>query len=144
MATENLTEEEQILELGLKDFTDIIFDPTDPIDYASLSAGPLGKGIVAVGKVRKLLDKLAAIQEKRRKYQFQLQKGRSEYKVGVESNYSPDIKGGEKLINKAQKQLKKLDKEELILKDKLPKGQLKLDLNRGGAVYGNPLMSLKY
>tara|TARA_R100001143_G_scaffold60578_1_gene60174 strand:+ start:119 stop:553 length:435 start_codon:yes stop_codon:yes gene_type:complete len=144
MTTENLTEEEQVLELGLKDYTDIVFDPTDPVDYASMMAGPMGKGIVAVGKVRKLLDKLAAIQQKRKKYQSQLQKGKFEYKVGVESNYSPDIKGGEKLINKAQKQLQKLDKEELILKDKLPKGQLPLDLNRGGAVYGNPLMSLKY
>ena len=55
---ESLTEQEQTLELGLRDFTDIIFDPSDPVDYISLAAGPIGKGIGSVRKVQKLLKKL--------------------------------------------------------------------------------------
>ena len=140
MATET---EDQILELGLRDFTDIIFDPSNPVDYASLAAGPLGKGIVGVTKVKKLLDKIAAIQEKRKKQQFLLQKGRADRKVGMESNYQADIVGGEKLINKAQKQLQKLDEQERALQAQIPKGQLELDLNLGGLV-SNSLMNLKY
>mgnify|MGYP003665009929 FL=1 len=140
MATET---EDQILELGLRDFTDIIFDPSNPVDYASLAAGPLSKGIVGVTKVKKLLDKIAAIQEKRKKQQFLLQKGRADRKVGMESNYQADIVGGEKLINKAQKQLQKLDAQERAIQAQIPKGQLELDLNLGGLV-SNSLMNLKY
>ena len=140
MATET---EDQTLELGLRDFTDIIFDPSNPVDYASFAAGPIGKGIVGVSKVKKLLNKLAVIQEKRKKQQFLLQKGRADRKVGVESNYQADIVGGEKLINKAQKQLQKLDTQERALQAQIPKGQLELDLNLGGLV-SNSLMNLKY
>tara|TARA_R100000005_G_C4860147_1_gene122006 strand:- start:42 stop:467 length:426 start_codon:yes stop_codon:yes gene_type:complete len=141
MATENLTQEEQILELGLKDFTDIIFDPTDPIDYASMAAGPMGKGIVAIGKVQKLMDKLAMIQKQRRKYQAQLERGMANRKVGMESNYQPDIKAGENMINSAQKNLTKIDEQEKLLKAQLPKGQIEMDFNTGGVV---SLMPLKY
>lgn len=141
MATENLTQEEQILELGLKDFTDIIFDPTDPIDYASMAAGPMGKGIVAIGKVQKLMDKLAMIQKQRRKYQAQLERGVANRKVGMESNYQPDIKAGENMINSAQKNLTKIDEQEKLLKAQLPKGQIEMDFNTGGVV---SLMPLKY
>ena len=141
MATENLTQEEQILELGLKDFTDIIFDPTDPIDYASMAGGPLGKGIVAIGKVQKLMDKLAMIQKQRRKYQAQLERGMANKKVGMESNYQPDIKAGENMINSAQKNLTKIDEQEKLLKAQLPKGQIEMDFNTGGVV---SLMPLKY
>lgn len=141
MATENLTQEEQILELGLKDFTDIIFDPTDPIDYASMAGGPMGKGIVAIGKVQKLMDKLAMIQKQRRKYQAQLERGMANRKVGMESNYQPDIKAGENMINSAQKNLTKIDEQEKLLKAQLPKGQIEMDFNTGGVV---SLMPLKY
>lgn len=141
MATENLTQEEQILELGLKDFTDIIFDPTDPIDYASMAAGPMGKGIVAIGKVQKLMDKLAMIQKQRRKYQAQLERGMANRKVGMESNYQPDIKAGENMINSARKNLTKIDEQEKLLKAQLPKGQIEMDFNTGGVV---SLMPLKY
>ena len=141
MATENLTQEEQILELGLKDFTDIIFDPTDPIDYASMAGGPMGKGIVAIGKVQKLMDKLAMIQKQRRKYQAQLERGMANKKVGMESNYQPDIKAGENMINSAQKNLTKIDEQEKLLKAQLPKGQIEMDFNTGGVV---TLMPLKY
>jgi hypothetical protein len=141
MATETTTEEEQILELGLKDFTDIVFDPTNPVDYASLAAGPMGKGIVAVGKVQKLIDKLAMIQKQRRKYQAQLERGVANRKVGIESNYQADITGGEKMITTAQKNLTKLDAEEQALKAQLPKGQIEMDFNAGGLV---SLMPLKY
>ena len=141
MATENLTQEEQILELGLKDFTDIIFDPTDPIDYASMAGGPMGKGIVAIGKVQKLMDKLAMIQKQRRKYQAQLERGMANRKVGMESNYQPDIKAGENMINSAQKNLTKIDEREKLLKAQLPKGQIEMDFNTGGVV---SLMPLKY
>jgi hypothetical protein len=141
MATENLTQEEQILELGLKDFTDIIFDPTDPIDYASMAGGPMGKGIVAIGKVQKLMDKLAMIQKQRRKYQAQLERGMANKKVGMESNYQPDIKAGENMINSAQKNLTKIDEQEKLLKAQLPKGQIEMDFNTGGVV---SLMPLKY
>jgi|TARA_R100000084_G_scaffold23828_2_gene8496 hypothetical protein len=141
MATENLTQEEQILELGLKDFTDIIFDPTDPVDYASMAAGPMGKGIVAIGKVQKLMDKLAMIQKQRRKYQAQLERGMANRKVGMESNYQPDIKAGENMINSAQKNLTKIDEQEKLLKAQLPKGQIEMDFNTGGVV---SLMPLKY
>jgi hypothetical protein len=141
MATENLTQEEQILELGLKDFTDIIFDPTDPVDYASMAAGPMGKGIVAIGKVQKLMDKLAMIQKQRRKYQAQLERGMANKKVGMESNYQPDIKAGENMINSAQKNLTKIDEQEKLLKAQLPKGQIEMDFNTGGVV---SLMPLKY
>jgi len=98
---------------------------------------------VGVSKVKKLLNKLAVIQEKRKKQQFLLQKGRADRKVGVESNYQADIVGGEKLINKAQKQLQKLDTQERALQAQIPKGQLELDLNLGGLV-SNSLMNLKY
>ena len=141
MATENLTQEEQILELGLKDFTDIIFDPTDPVDYASMAAGPMGKGIVAIGKVQKLMDKLAMIQKQRRKYQAQLERGMANRKVGMESNYQPDIKAGENMINSAQKNLTKIDEQEKLLKSQLPKGQIEMDFSTGGVV---SLMPLKY
>jgi hypothetical protein len=141
MATENLTQEEQILELGLKDFTDIIFDPTDPVDYASMAAGPMGKGIVAIGKVQKLMDKLAMIQKQRRKYQAQLERGVANRKVGMESNYQPDIKAGENMINSARKNLTKIDEQEKLLKAQLPKGQIEMDFSTGGVV---SLMPLKY
>ena len=140
MATET---EDQILELGVRDITDIVFDPSDPIDYASLAAGPLGKGIVGVAKVRKLIDKIAAIQEQKKKQQFLLQKGMADRKVGMESNYQADIVGGEKMITKAQKQLQKLDAEEKALQAQMPKGQIEMDFNLGGLV-SNPLMNLKY
>ena len=78
---------EEVLELSLKDFTDIIFDPTNPVDYASLSGGPLGKGIVGIAKVNKLMEKIAEIQKQRAKFQAQLQKGMADKKVGMESNY---------------------------------------------------------
>ena len=132
---------EDVLELSLKDFTDIIFDPTNPIDYASLSAGPLGKGIVGIANVNKLMEKIAEIQKQRAKFQAQLQRGMADKKVGMESNYQADITGGEKLIKSAEKNLQELNQQEKLLRDQLPKGQMELDLNKGGAV---SLMPLKY
>jgi|TARA_R100000773_G_C4192661_1_gene97991 hypothetical protein len=132
---------EDVLELSIKDFTDIIFDPTNPVDYASLTAGPLGKGIVGIARVNKLMEKIAEIQKQRAKFQAQLQKGMADKKVGMESNYQADITGGEKLIKSAEKNLQELNQQEKLLRDQLPKGQIEMDLNRGGVVN---LMPLKY
>ena len=62
-------------------------------------------------------------------------------KVGIESNYQADITGGEKLIKSAEKNLQKLNEQEKLLRGQLPKGQIEMDLNRGGVVN---LMPLKY
>ena len=132
---------EEVLELSVKDFTDIIFDPTNPVVYASLGAGPLGKGIVGIAKVNKLMEKIAEIQKQRAKFQAQLQKGMADKKVGMESNYQADITGGEKLIKGAEKNLQKLNQQEKLIREQLPKGQIDRDLNRGGVF---TLMPLKY
>ena len=138
---ENLTEQEQTLELGLRDFTDIIFDPSDPVDYVSMAAGPIGKGIGSVRKVQKLLKKLEKIKEQRRRYQAQLERGMAERKVGLESRFDADRIAGEKLINSAQRNLAKINRQEADITAKLPKGQMEMDFNKGGVV---SLMPLRY
>jgi hypothetical protein len=62
-------------------------------------------------------------------------------KVGMESNYQADITGGEKLIKGAEKNLQKLNQQEKLIREQLPKGQIEMELNRGGVF---TLMPLKY
>jgi len=138
-----MKDNEEVLQLSLKDFTDIIFDPTNPVDYASMAGGPLGKGIMAVGKIPSLLQKLEKIRQAQAKAKNDLLRGRANIKVGIESGYDADIKGGERLIVRANKRLDTLKTQEENLLKKLPKGQMEMDLNRGGLVR-TPMMNLKY
>lgn len=138
-----MKDSEEVLQLSLKDFTDIIFDPTNPVDYASMAGGPLGKGIMAVGKIPSLLQKLQKVREAQAKAKNDLVRGRANVKVGIESGYDPDIRGGEKLIERATKRLDNLRTQEEKLLQQLPKGQMEMDLNRGGLVKA-PMMNLKY
>ena len=52
--------------ISVKDVTDIIFDPTDPVDYAILGAGPLGKFALSANKTRKLIDKVLSLKQRGR------------------------------------------------------------------------------
>jgi len=52
--------------ISAKDVTDIIFDPTDPVDYAILGAGPLGKFALSANKTRKLIDKVLSLKQRGR------------------------------------------------------------------------------
>ena len=76
-----MKDNEEVLQLSLKDFTDIIFDPTNPVDYASMAGGPLGKGIMAVGKIPTLLQKLEKIRQAQAKAKNDLLRGRANIKV---------------------------------------------------------------
>ena len=138
-----MKDNEEVLQLSLKDFTDIIFDPTNPVDYASMAGGPLGKGIMAVGKIPTLLQKLEKIRQAQAKAKNDLLRGRANIKVGIESGYDADINGGEKLIMRGNKRLDTLKTQEENLLKKLPIGHMEMDLNRGGLVR-TPMMNLKY
>jgi hypothetical protein len=52
--------------ISAKDVTDIIFDPTDPVDYAILGAGPLSKFALSANKTRKLIDKVLSLKQRGR------------------------------------------------------------------------------
>tara|TARA_R110000824_G_scaffold65405_6_gene170354 strand:+ start:598 stop:1035 length:438 start_codon:yes stop_codon:yes gene_type:complete len=140
--------QDQILELGIKDFTDVIFDPTNPMDYTAMIAGPLGKGIMSMNKIQKLLRKLSKIHKQQRQANLDLHRNQRSSIEGTRSSSPEEVAGSQKAIQRYQKQLQKLNEQETTIKTQLPKGQLPLDLNRGGAVrlpyYGNPLMNLKY
>ena len=135
-------------ELTVRDFTDVIFDPSNPLDYASLGAGGfIGKIGLSANKVRKLVDKYNDIQKRKRKHQADIKRGEAEMKVGFESNYAPDIRGGAKLQRQGKERLDKLLIEEDEILKQLPEGfQFELDLNSGGEAVSikQALMPLKY
>jgi hypothetical protein len=135
-------------ELTVRDFTDVIFDPSDPLDYASLGAGGLiGKLGLSANKIRKLVDKYNDIQKRKRKHQADIKRGEAEMKVGFESNYAADIRGGAKLQRLGKERLDKLLIEEDEILKQLPEGfQFELDLNSGGEAVSikQALMPLKY
>ena len=139
---------DKVLELAIKDFTDVIFDPTNPMDYASMMAGPVGKGMMSANKVQSLLQKLSALYKQKRQVQLDLARNQRSSLEGTVSSSPAEVAGSQKAIERAQKQLQQISEQEAKINAQLPKGQLPLDLNRGRMVtlpyYGNPLMNLKY
>jgi len=97
--------------LTVKDFTDIIFDPFNPVDYASIGTGPGGKLFLSANKARKLIEKLKLINKQKRQAATDFKRGQAEVNVGEPQ--------GQKLVNKSQNKYSKLVKEEKEIKKEL-------------------------
>jgi len=98
---------------NIKDFTDIIFDPFNPVDYASLGAGPGGKVFLAANKARKLLDKIKNIKVKEEKAIGDYQRGKAQLRAN-------EPQGGD-LMKKSSKKYSDLRKQRDTLEKKLLK-----------------------
>jgi len=95
--------------LTVKDFTDILFDPFNPVDYASIGTGPGGKLFLSANKARKLIEKLKLINKQKRQAATDFKRGQAEVNVGEPQ--------GQKLVNKSQNKYSKLVKEEKEIKN---------------------------
>ena len=88
----------------IKDFTDIIFDPFNPVDYASLGAGPGGKLAISANKARKLVERLATIKKQKKQAAGDYRRGQAELREN-------EPQGGT-LMDKSRKKYNNLSIEE--------------------------------
>ena len=90
----------------IKDFTDIIFDPFNPVDDASLGAGPAGKLAISANKVRKLIEKIDAAKKAQRKAQVDYKRGQAEVGANEPQGYDLMEKSRKNYNNAAGRQSK--------------------------------------